>query len=110
MCVILSVGRMPVVEVLLRMQGIRCKTERRFRRVGIYDGLDVTFQENVTFNTEKTSAPFRDPSLAKLRSVFARLTFGSPHKNFDSALLSVAMQRSNAVLRMTQKNDINANR
>lgn len=50
-------------------------------------GLDVTFQENVTFITEKTSAPFRDPDLAKLRSVFAWLTFGSPHKNFDAALL-----------------------
>ena len=92
---------MPEIEGLLRRFCCRCKTERHFCRDGIYEGLDVTFQKNVTFITEKTSAPFRDPSLAKLRSVFDRLTFGSPHKNFDAALLSVAMQRSNAVLRMT---------
>ena len=70
---------MPEIEVLLRRFCRRCKTERHFCRDGIYEGLDVTFQVNVTFITEKTSAPFRDPSLAKLGrfligSLLARLT------------------------------------
>ena len=61
---------MPEVEVLLRMQGIRGKTERHFCRDGITDGTDVPLQENVIFNTKKPSAPFRDPAQHKVLGAF----------------------------------------